>query len=521
MAADATDHDGGRLLPQDTGLVEAWLRGYIHRLSAVEVLESDLRSVVLNYFLVTGNQEAAEAWEEEAGLRVACSNSNATSNGPTSGSSASSSSSSKFVPRSREDHHDQDVSRGCTRHNKNFKANYNGRSRFFQPQGDDEKGVDAAAFGFGSICPAGLSSLLEMGSSTTTSYEKNTKGKNITTTSADRASTLPVAKMHLRKNVRNALLRNNHTEAIRLLDDISPRILGLRPRVHFTLLRRQFLQLLLDTNTTKSVTTTALQFAYENLTPFVERHPELLEKLEASMKFLTYDPTAAGSKSAQNNALREGIKEQLETDNEEIADRIDHLILQHFHLSPVSQLEFLCRNVLWSDRSLYSQFESDQVMIVRGLSTGLEEGAKEKLGSSKMNASTSTRCKTTTGNAVMLQPSPTEERCMETETGDAEDRAEAAGADVESRTTPAAGGATTTPKVVLSSKMIKLTKRNGRDGNRQLDDHSCAGRSGAATAEMKLILTDTVPKLDTHCLARPCVLLGTTSTTDRVLPNKS
>lgn len=217
---------------------EALVAQHVAKLASVEVLESDIREMILNYFIVEGNQAAAEAWREEAffpatamPLQAAAPKEKNTIDSSTlealDGVAGGGSSSSSTRRKARQD---EEGERG-------------GPGLFAPPARSSSSSYSQEPI---ASCSAGDIT------------QANVMPWSTSGCSIDDKIPMPLAKIKLRAEIGEQLRRGEIEDAIQTLNTLSVDILKNKPDVEFSLLRRILVQKIADNRIAN-----ALAFAQE------------------------------------------------------------------------------------------------------------------------------------------------------------------------------------------------------------------------------------------------------------------
>ncbi|CAD7926906.1 unnamed protein product [Amoebophrya sp. A25] len=368
------------LVPRNMVSIARTLQEHVGEMSKVRLYEEDIRRMILDYFVLHGCQRAAEAFRAEAfGPSVSSSGS-----APGGGGAAQlhdlpvdaplqrglhlQEPGDSFPPRLGEEEEEEDpeirrirplfsssapsakvrrLDGTCGEVVEDAPAgglvgNENEATMNLLLQGPTMAGASSSSSSSNFVPPAtGISGGAAASSPATSSNPVAGGGSPATDFQANPSApstVLPISKVRLRGSVSSAIRTGKIEEGIRLLNELTPELLTQRPEVHFALLRWQLVQKIQAGEIGE-----ALEYAQERLTPFVEQHPSLLPELEEVMGLIALPP---------GPLLEDSIKNLQGGSLQSVAEELDAVILHSFGMGRVSQLEYICKNVLWSQTQM-------------------------------------------------------------------------------------------------------------------------------------------------------------------------
>ncbi|KAB5576573.1 CTLH/CRA C-terminal to lish motif domain-containing protein [Coniochaeta sp. 2T2.1] len=160
-----------------------------------------------------------------------------------------------------------------------------------------------------------------------------------------------------RREIQNAIHSGKIEEAIKLLNKLDPEILDEEPKLHFSLLRLQLVELIRNCN--NGDVGEALKFASEELGPRASNNDEFIDSLEKTMVLLMFP----------HESLKDELAALLRSDlRKSVADEVNKTIVRRKTTRLESAIQELARMRAWGESSARTSKKDLPDRIELGLS---------------------------------------------------------------------------------------------------------------------------------------------------------
>jgi len=173
-------------------------------------------------------------------------------------------------------------------------------------------------------------------------------------------SNMDLTFMQERLDIRSMIHDGHIEKAIQKVKDLDPRILESNPDLFFTMMLQKLIELIKQNRILESI-----DFAQKELTPFVEKNPKQLEKVEKVMTLLAFEDISGSSFS---DLVENSQKVK-------VASEVNHQLLRSQSKDTDSKISTLIKMLLWSQNRLKSvvNFPSITNLTTSEFSTEVQE----------------------------------------------------------------------------------------------------------------------------------------------------
>jgi len=173
-------------------------------------------------------------------------------------------------------------------------------------------------------------------------------------------SNMDLTFMQERLDIRSMIHDGHIEKAIQKVKDLDPKILEGNPDLFFTMMLQKLIELIKQNRILESI-----DFAQKELTPFVEKNPKQLEKVEKVMTLLAFEDISGSSFS---DLVENSQKVK-------VASEVNHQLLRSQSKDTDSKISTLIKMLLWSQNRLKSvvNFPSITNLTTSEFSTEVQE----------------------------------------------------------------------------------------------------------------------------------------------------
>ncbi|VWU49923.1 RanBPM and CLTH-like protein, putative [Hepatocystis sp. ex Piliocolobus tephrosceles] len=186
---------------------------------------------------------------------------------------------------------------------------------------------------------------------------------------------MPIETIKIRHLIQTEILNNNIENAIEHIKNLDQGILKKHKDIIFYLKKQQLLKLILNSNINE-----AILYSQQELAPHINEKPYLLSEIDDIMLLMAFQDF--------NNDEAKKIIQKVEKKKNTLK-RIDDIILNYYNIDSESTLEYIVKNVLFTQNLLSEKYPCS-IPKLKNLKTGYIEyyeksRTKKKLHSKKKN----------------------------------------------------------------------------------------------------------------------------------------
>lgn len=175
---------------------------------------------------------------------------------------------------------------------------------------------------------------------------------------------MPIETIKIRYLIQNEIMNNNIEKAIEHINTLDQGILKKHKDIVFYLKKQQLLKMILNNNVDE-----AIAYSQQELAPFVIEKPSLIKEIDDVMMLMAYSDFE-GEKAKK---LIEKIEKKKNT-----LKRIDDIILKYYNVDSESTLEYLAKNVSYTQERLSSYYPCGIPMLKNFRTAYIEYTEKPK-----------------------------------------------------------------------------------------------------------------------------------------------
>ncbi|SBT40648.1 RanBPM and CLTH-like protein, putative [Plasmodium ovale wallikeri] len=169
---------------------------------------------------------------------------------------------------------------------------------------------------------------------------------------------MPIETVKIRYLIQNEIMNNRIEEAIQHINNLDERILKKHKDLVFFLKKQQLLKLILSNNINEAIT-----YSQQELAPHVNEKPALIGEIDDVMMLMAYQDF--------NNDDAKKLIQKIEKKKNTLK-RIDDIILNYYNVDSESTLEYIVKNVFFTQNVLSSKYPCS-IPKLKNLKTGYIE----------------------------------------------------------------------------------------------------------------------------------------------------
>ncbi|SCO93689.1 RanBPM and CLTH-like protein, putative [Plasmodium malariae] len=191
---------------------------------------------------------------------------------------------------------------------------------------------------------------------------------------------MPIDTVKIRYLIQSEIMNNKIEEAIEHINNLDEGILKKHKDLVFFLKKQQLLKLILNSNINE-----AIMYSQQELAPYVNEKPSLISEIDDVMMLMAYQDF----NSEEAKKLIQKIEKKKNT-----LKRIDDIILSYYNVDNESTLEYIVKNVSFTQNVLSSKVQDVQIIPnLKNLKTGYIEYYEKYRKKKKKNSKNKSRNK--------------------------------------------------------------------------------------------------------------------------------